>query len=81
MEVEGATPEQLAFYAALCGRTLARGHARSGDPVAIWAYVGKSDTLDRASRRRGGLARPNQNDYEAFLAAIDSGRLPVSDVF
>ena len=32
VEVEGATPEQLSFYATLCGRTLARGHARSGDP-------------------------------------------------
>ena len=82
VEVEGATPEQLTFYATLCGRTLARGHARSGDPIAISAYVGKSDTLDRAITDFAmAYSRQNQHDYEAFLVAIDSGRLPVSDVF
>ncbi|MGV1037631.1 MAG: DUF2252 domain-containing protein [Candidatus Nanopelagicales bacterium] len=82
VEVEGATPEQLSFYATLCGRTLARGHARSGDPVAISAYAGKSTALDRAITDFAvAYSEQNQRDYEAFLAAIDSGRLPVSDVF
>lgn len=82
VEVEGATPEQLSFYAALCGRTLARGHARSGDPIEIAAYVGKSTALDRAITDFAmTYSEQNQKDYEAFLAAIDSGRLPVSDVF
>ncbi len=82
VEIEGATPEQLAFYAALCGRTLARGHARSGDPIAISAYAGKSATLDRSITDFAmAYSEQNNQDYEAFLAAIDSGRLPVSDVF
>ena len=82
VEVEGATPEQLSFYATLCGRTLARGHARSGDPIEISAYAGQSSTLDRAITDFAvAYSAQNQKDYEAFLAAIDSGRLPVSDVF
>ena len=48
VEADGVTPEQLGFYAGLCGMTLARGHARSGDAVAISSYAGKGDTLDRA---------------------------------
>lgn len=82
VEVEGATPEQLAFYATVCGRTLARGHARSGDPIAISAYAGKGEALDRAITDFAvAYAAQNQKDYEEFLAAIESGRLPVSDVF
>lgn len=82
VEVEGATPEQLSFYATLCGRTLARGHARSGDPIAISAYVGKGTELDRAITDFAvAYSKQNQKDYDAFLAAIDSGRLPVSEVF
>jgi uncharacterized protein (DUF2252 family) len=82
VEVEGGTPEQLAFYADLCGRTLARGHARSGDAIAISAYAGKGPELDQ-SIGAFAMAYSEQNnaDYEAFLAAIDSGRLPVSEVF
>jgi uncharacterized protein (DUF2252 family) len=72
----GGTPQQAAFYAQLCGTTLARGHARSGDPVAIAKYVGKSDTLDRAvTDFSEAYAEQNQCDYEAFLAAISNGRL------
>jgi hypothetical protein len=48
VEADGVTPEQLGFYAGLCGMTLARGHARSGESVAIAAYAGSSGTLDRA---------------------------------
>ncbi len=82
VEVEGATPEQLSFYAALCGRTLARGHARSGDPIAITAYMGKGTTLDRAITDFAvAYSQQNQQDYAAFLDAIDDGRLPVSEVF
>lgn len=82
VEIEGATPEQLSFYASLCGRTLARGHARSGDPIAISSYAGKSTVLDKAITDFAmAYSQQNQRDYQAFLAAIDSGRLPVSDVF
>ena len=75
-EVETMTPRGLTFYAELCGWTLARAHARSGDPVAIAAYLGKSDEFDRSitdfSER---YADQNERDYEAFAEAIRSGRL------
>ena len=64
----------------MCGLTLARGHARSGDPIAIAAYMGKSDTLDRAMADFSeAYAVQNQRDYEAFLTAIDDGRIPAVD--
>ena len=69
-------PFGLTFYARQCGWTLARAHARSGDPVAISAYLGKSDKFDQAiDRLRRRYADQNERDYEAFLAAIQSGRL------
>ncbi|HEY6934609.1 MAG TPA: DUF2252 domain-containing protein [Marmoricola sp.] len=76
----GGTPDRLRFYARLCGRTLARGHARSGDPVAIAAYAGKRDSLDRAiTAFAESYAEQNLRDYEAFVAAIEEGRLEVAD--
>ena len=77
VEVEEGTPNQMRFYAQLCGRTLARGHARSGDAVAIRAYAGKGDTLDRAiGEFAETYATQNQADYGQFMAAIETGRLP-----
>ena len=74
--VETMAPLALTFYAGLCGRTLARAHARSGDPIALAAYLGKKDRFDQAiadfSER---YADQNQRDYEAFTDAIRSGRL------
>jgi uncharacterized protein (DUF2252 family) len=79
VEIEGATPDELRFYAGLCGRTLARGHARSGDPVAIAAYAGGGDPLDRAvCDFAEAYAAQNQVDYERFLGAVEGGRLPVA---
>ena len=46
--IEGMEPKELGAYAEICGRTLARAHARSGDAVTISAYLGSSDALDRA---------------------------------
>ena len=70
------TPMGLAFYARQCGWTLARAHARSGDPVAIAAYLGKSDAFEQSmtdfSER---YADQNERDYEAFAKAVKSGRL------
>jgi uncharacterized protein (DUF2252 family) len=75
-EVEAMVPVGLSFYAGICGWTLARAHARSGDPVAITAYLGKRDTFDRAitdfSER---YADQNEQDYQGFAKAIGSGRL------
>ena len=70
------SPSALGFYAELCGWTLARAHARSGDPVAITECLGDSDAFDRAitdfSKR---YADQNDRDYEEFVNAIRSGRL------
>ena len=54
-EIEQMVPKGMAAYGKLCGWTLARAHARSGDRIAIAAYLGKSDAFDRA--HRGVLAR------------------------
>ena len=63
-DIEGATPALLTFYAQLCGMTMARGHARSGDPIAIAAYMGKSATLDRAiTDFAEAYAAQNRRDY------------------
>jgi sugar/nucleoside kinase (ribokinase family) len=69
-------PVALTFYAGICGWTLARAHARSGDPVAIAEYLGDDDQFDRSitdfSKR---YADQNDRDYQAFATAIQSGRL------
>jgi uncharacterized protein (DUF2252 family) len=76
VETEGATPNQIEFYARLCGRTLARGHARSGDAASIAAYLGKGDAFDRAiTDFSEAYATQNLSDYNEFVAAIDDGRL------
>jgi uncharacterized protein (DUF2252 family) len=66
----------LTFYAHICGWTLARAHARSGDPVAIAAYLGDSDAFDKSitnfSQR---YADQNERDYQEFVNAVRSGRL------
>ena len=63
--VESMAPLALTFYARTCGWTLARAHARSGDPVAIAEYLGDSDAFDRSvtdfSRR---YADQNERDFE-----------------
>ena len=74
--VETMKPLGMTFYANACGWTLARAHARSGDPIAIAAYLGKSDKFDRSitdfSER---YADQNEKDYQAFAEAVRSGRL------
>jgi uncharacterized protein (DUF2252 family) len=75
-EVEAMAPLGLRFYAGICGWTLARAHARSGDPVAIAAYLGKGDQFDRSiSDFAKRYAEQNELDYQAFAKAIRSGRL------
>ena len=74
--IETMVPDALTFYARVCGQTLARAHARSGDPIAIAAYLGKKDKFDQAitdfSER---YADQNEHDYQAFTEAIRTGRL------
>ena len=75
-DAEKAVARGLALYANLCGATLARAHARSGDRVELAAYIGKSDSFDQAiADFAEKYADQNDADYAAFLAAIDSGRL------
>ncbi len=74
--VEAMTPVVMGVYAGLCGWTLARAHARSGDAVALTAYLGKNDKFDRAITDFSiRYAEQNDRDYQAFLDAIRAGRL------
>jgi uncharacterized protein (DUF2252 family) len=75
-EIEGMTPKAMATYGQLCGWTLARAHARSGDRIAIAAYLGSGDSFDRAIVEFSkAYADQNQRDYEALEAAVKSGRI------
>jgi len=74
--VELMSPVILSFYAGICGWTLARAHARSGDAVALAAYLGKSDKFDRSvTDFCDRYADQNEKDYQSFSGAIRSGRL------
>ena len=74
--VEAMAPLTMTYYGRLCGWTLARAHARSGDPVAIAEYLGSSDAFDQSivdfAER---YADQNEKDYEEFVGAIRAGRL------
>jgi len=70
----------LEFYAGLCGWTLARAHARSGDPLAIAEYLGDDDVFDEAITDFGKrYADQNELDFQALAAAIRTGRVPAVD--
>jgi uncharacterized protein (DUF2252 family) len=74
--VEAMTPSAMAAYGRMCGWTLARAHARSGDRIAIAAYLGKSDTFDQAlAAFSEAYADQNERDYAALEAAVASGRV------
>ena len=74
--VETMSPVMLGFYAGICGWTLARAHARSGDAVTLAAYLGKSDKFDRSITDFSvRYADQNERDYETFTKAIRSGHL------
>ena len=74
--VEALPPSGLTWYAQACGWTLAHAHARSGDPVAIAAYLGESDEFDRSiTDFSETYADRNEQDYKNFAEAVRSGRL------
>ena len=78
--VDTGTPRQFRFYADLCARTMARGHARSGDPVAISAYLGSSAKFDGAIAQFAmRYAEQNLADYRRFRQAVADGLLPVAE--
>jgi hypothetical protein len=75
-EIEQMVPEGMAAYGKLCGWTLARAHARSGDRIAIAAYLGNSDTFDRAIVEFSkAYADQNERDYQQLTEAVNSGKI------
>jgi uncharacterized protein (DUF2252 family) len=75
-EVETIRPEGIGPYGELCGWTLARAHARSGDPVAVAAYLGRSPSFDEAVHSFAeSYADQNERDHQSLLDAIASGRI------
>jgi hypothetical protein len=75
-EIEAMVPQGMRIYAEMCGWTLARAHARSGDPVAISAYLGKGDAFDRAiAAFSAAYADRNEADYALLQEAVAGGRL------
>ena len=66
----------MTLYAPVCGGTLARAHARSGDRIAIASYLGNGDVFDRAiADFADAYADQNERDYEALVDAVKSGRI------
>jgi uncharacterized protein (DUF2252 family) len=76
MPIESMVPRGLRIYGELCGWTLARAHARSGDRIAIAAYHGGSDVFDKAiTRFAAAYADQNERDHKALVDAVASGRI------
>ena len=76
LEVEAMNARALTVFGDLCAATLARAHARTGDRIAIAAYLGKSDAIDRALLEFSrAYAEQNARDYDALAAAVESGRV------
>ena len=74
--VDQMNPRTMEIYAQVCGWTLARAHARSGDAVAIASYLGSGDGFDRAlARFAESYADQNERDYDALSDAVASGRV------
>jgi len=78
--VELMRPWNLERYAELCGKALARAHARSGDSAVLAGYMGKSKQFESAiTRFATDYAKQNESDYDEFVAAARKGRFPVGD--
>jgi uncharacterized protein (DUF2252 family) len=76
VDVGRLSPAGLRAYGEACGWTLARGHARSGDRIAIAAYLGNKDTFDRAVAAFAvTYAGVTEKDHQRLVAAIDEGRV------
>ena len=74
--VETMNPPVMTVYAEVCGRALAKAHARSGDAIAIAGYLGAGDSFDRAlASFAEAYADQNERDYDALREAVASGRL------
>jgi len=77
-EVAGLDPQSLAMYAGYCAWTLARAHARSGDRVAIAAYLGGKDGFDQAiADFSAAYADKNERDFARLEKAANAGDIPI----
>jgi uncharacterized protein (DUF2252 family) len=75
-DISAMRPSDMALYARLCAWTLARGHARSGDAIAIASYLGSSDVFARAiAAFAEAYADQNERDHAALVDAIATGRV------
>jgi uncharacterized protein (DUF2252 family) len=78
--VETMNPHAMTVYARLCGQTLAKAHARSGDAIAIGSYLGGGESFDRAlASFAESYADQNERDYDALREAVASGRLTAEE--
>jgi uncharacterized protein (DUF2252 family) len=76
IDTDAMVPSGMRMYGALCGWTLARAHARSGDAIAIAAYLGGSDVFDQAiTEFADAYANQNEIDHDAVVEAVKSGRI------
>ena len=75
-DIETMTPEGLSIYAQMCGWTLARAHACTGDRIAIASYLGSGTDFDQAiADFAAAYAEQNDLDHQALIEAIDEGRI------
>ena len=80
VDLDTILPKGLELYGQVCGFLLARGHARSGERIAIASYLGKGDTFDRALAEFAvAYADQNERDHAALRTAADEGRIPVQE--
>jgi uncharacterized protein (DUF2252 family) len=80
-DVESMSPKAMTIYGRMCGWTLARAHARSGDRIAIGAYLGSGDAFDRAIADFSELyADQAEKDYKALADAVKEGRVAAETV-
>ena len=76
VDIENILASGMQLYGELCGWTLARAHARSGDRIAIAAYLGASDAFDRAiTQFAAAYADQNERDHQSLVDAVSSGRI------
>jgi hypothetical protein len=76
VEIDQMLPEGMTIYGRLCGWTLARAHARSGDRIAIASYLGGGNAFDRAILEFSkAYADQNERDYQALVDAVKAGRI------
>jgi uncharacterized protein (DUF2252 family) len=76
VDIETMVPSGVRLYGELCGWTLARAHARSGDRIAVAAYLGGSDVFDRAiTQFASAYADQNEHDFQSLVDAVASGRI------